>query len=67
MRDATYLREQAKLCLEIADQMSDRKIAEGLQAEAARYHAEAAGVETSERRELQHAPDLRSQPGRGPI
>ena len=30
MRDATYLREQAKLCLEIAGQMSDRKIADGL-------------------------------------
>jgi hypothetical protein len=67
MRDATYLREQAKLCLEIAGQMSDRKIADGLQAEATRYRAEAAEVDASERRELRHAPDVRSRPGRGPI
>ena len=56
MRDATYLRAQAKPCLEIAGQMSDNKVAEGLQAEPSRYHVEAAGVEISKRRELRHAP-----------
>jgi hypothetical protein len=36
MRDAQYLRAQAELCLELA------RPVENLQAEAARYHAEAA-------------------------
>jgi hypothetical protein len=45
MRDARYLRAQAELCLQIARQMSDRKAAEQLRADAARYHAEAAAIE----------------------
>jgi hypothetical protein len=49
MRDARYLRAQAELCLEIAREMSDRKPAENLRAEAARYHAEASQIEAAER------------------
>ena len=45
MRNAEYLRAQAEFCLEVARQMSDHKIVEKLQAEAARYHAEAVAVE----------------------
>ncbi len=45
MRNAQYLRAQADFCLEVARQMSDHKIVENLQAEAARYHAEAVEVE----------------------
>ena len=46
MRNAQYLRAQAEFCLEVARQMSDYKMVENLQAEAARYHAEAVEVET---------------------
>ena len=46
MRDARYLRAQAELCLEMARQMSDQRASENLRAEAARYHAEAAEIET---------------------
>jgi hypothetical protein len=46
MRNAQYLRAQAEFCLEVARQMSDYKMVEDLQAEAARYHAEAVEVET---------------------
>jgi hypothetical protein len=45
MRDAQHLRAQAELCLELALQMSDHKTVEGLQAEAARYRADAAEIE----------------------
>ena len=45
MCDARYLRAQAVLCLEIARQISDTKTIENLKAEAARYYAEAAGIE----------------------
>jgi hypothetical protein len=45
MRDAQHVRAQAELCLELARQMSDHKAVENLQAEAARYHAEAAEIE----------------------
>ena len=45
MRDAQHLRAQAELCLELARQISDHKAAENLQAEAVRYHAEAAEIE----------------------
>jgi hypothetical protein len=48
MRDARYLRAQAELCMEMASQMSDRKAAEKLRAEAARYHSEAAELEGME-------------------
>jgi hypothetical protein len=41
-----YLRAQADLCLEMARQVSDRATADNLRAEAARYHAEAAEIET---------------------
>jgi hypothetical protein len=46
MRDERYLRAQAEFCLEVASQMSDLKTAENLKAAAARYHAEAAEIET---------------------
>ena len=48
MRDASYLRTQAELCLEIARQMSDLKTAENLRLEAARYHDEAAALEAAQ-------------------
>ena len=46
MRDARYLRAQAQFCLEMAVQISDQATCEKLRAEAARYHAEAAEIET---------------------
>ena len=46
MRDARYLRAQAELFMEMARQMSDQTTSENLRAEAARYHAEAAEIET---------------------
>ena len=46
MRDARYLRAQAELCLEIARRISDQTSSDNLRAEAARYHAEAAEIET---------------------
>ena len=48
MRDARYLRSQAEWCLELARQMSDRKTADNLKAEAARYQAEALVIEERE-------------------
>ena len=48
MRDARYRRAQAELRLEIARQMSDPKAAEQLRADAARYHAAAAEIESME-------------------
>jgi hypothetical protein len=48
MRNAQYLRAQAEFCLEVARQMSDHKIVENLQAEAARYRAEAVDVEEAD-------------------
>ena len=48
MRDARYLRGQAEWCLELARQMSDRKTADNLKAEAARYQAEALVIEERE-------------------
>ena len=47
MRDAQYLRAQAEFCLEVASQISDHKTVENLQAEAARYRAEAAAIEAA--------------------
>jgi hypothetical protein len=44
--DARYLGAQADLCLEMARQVSDRATADNLRAEAARYHAAAAEIET---------------------
>ena len=48
MRNAQYLRAQAEFCLEVARQMSDHKMVENLQAEAARYHAEAVEIEAED-------------------
>jgi hypothetical protein len=45
MQDARYLRDQAKLCLEIARQMSDRQAAETLRMDAAQYFARATAIE----------------------
>ena len=47
MRKAQDCRDQAKLCLEIARQMSDRAAAESLKKTADQYHAEAVAIETS--------------------
>lgn len=54
MRDAAHLRAQAKLCLEIARQMSDHTAAKNLRTEAARYQEEAAEAEASEQSARQH-------------
>ena len=48
MRDARYLRAQADFCLQMARQMSDRKTADNLKAEAARYQTEALALEEGE-------------------
>ena len=53
MRDARYLRSQAEFCMEMARQMSDRKIADNLKSEAARYQAEAVALETGTHEEWQ--------------
>ena len=47
MLDAQHLRAQAEFCLEVASQISDHKTVENLQAEAARYRAEAAAIEAA--------------------
>jgi hypothetical protein len=58
MRDARYLRAQAVLCLEMACQVGDRAASDNLRAEAARYHAEAAEIETGVKtRELKEPPE----------
>jgi hypothetical protein len=56
MRNAQHLRAQGEFCLEVARQMSDHKIVENLQSEAARYHAEAVEVET------EHHPESEGDP-----
>ena len=48
MQDARYLRAQAALILQIADQMSDPKAAAKLRDEAAQYHARSAAIEEGE-------------------
>jgi hypothetical protein len=45
MQNAPYLRAQAALCLEIADQMSDPKSAAKMRADAAQYSQRAAEIE----------------------
>jgi hypothetical protein len=47
MEDAAYLRSQAELCLEIAQQMSDPLAARELRRKAARYLARATNAESS--------------------
>ncbi len=56
MRNAQYLRAQAEFCLEVARQMSDHKTVENLQAEAARYQAEAVDAETEDDQESKGIP-----------
>ena len=48
MRDAPYLRAEAEFCLELARQISDLKIVENLQQEAAGYQTEAAEFEAAQ-------------------
>jgi ABC-type Zn uptake system ZnuABC Zn-binding protein ZnuA len=55
MQDARYLRAQAHLCLNIANQLSDPEAAEKMRAQAARYHARAAEIEDPEKPTLSAA------------
>ena len=48
MRDAQYLRAQAKFCLEVASQISDLKTVENLQADAASRQSQAIADQTKE-------------------
>ena len=57
MRDAQYLRARAEFCLEVASQMNDQKTVENLYAEAARYHAKAAEIESAEQSGPKVIPD----------
>ena len=45
MQDAQYFRKHAALCLEIAQQMSDRQAAENLRTSAAHYFEMAAEID----------------------
>ena len=45
MRDAHYLRAQARLCLQIAQHISDARAAASLRLDAARYFAQAVQAE----------------------
>ena len=54
MQDARYLRAQARLCLEIASQLSDPKAAERLRAEAADYNGRAAETEEGQQPTLKN-------------
>jgi hypothetical protein len=45
MQDARYLRAQAALCLEIANELSDLKAAEKLRADATDYQRRAVELE----------------------
>jgi hypothetical protein len=45
MQDAQHFRDQAALCLEIAQQMSDRQAAENLRVSAAQYFEKAAELD----------------------
>ena len=51
--DAGYLRAQARRCLEIAQQMSDRNAADYLRTQAQHYHERAVQLETGQ--ELRNA------------
>ena len=59
MRDAQHLRAKAELCLKIAGQMSDRRAAKDLQAEAALHYAEAAEIEAGEQVGSKDTPERR--------
>lgn len=45
MQDAHYFRSQAELCLEMARQVSDRRLAESLRLDAAQYFLRATELE----------------------
>ena len=45
MQDARYFRSQAELCLEMARQVSDRRMAESLRLDAAQYFMRATELE----------------------
>ncbi len=45
-QDARYFRDQGTLCLEMARQVSDRQMAEGLRKEAAQYFVRAKELDT---------------------
>jgi hypothetical protein len=45
MQDAQYFRDQAALCLEMAQQMSDRQATEDLRVSAAQYFKKAAELD----------------------
>jgi len=63
MDDAAYLRSQADLCLRIAHQMSDPKVAEGLRVTAAQYLARAMDAEADAGAVA--APSFHGRTGRG--
>ena len=46
MQDARYLRSQAELCLQMAQTVSDGKVAENLRAAAAEYFSRASDAES---------------------
>ncbi len=48
MSEAQYFRSQAALCIEIANQISDRTQAENLRTEAANYLARAEQIEETQ-------------------
>jgi len=48
MQDAHYLRNQAELCLEMARQVSDRRLAESLRLDAAQYFMRATDLEANQ-------------------
>ena len=48
MADAAYFRDQANLCLEIARQISDGRVAQKLRSDAARYRAQADEIDELE-------------------
>ena len=45
MQDAHYFRSQAERCLEMARQVSDRRLAESLRLDAAQYFMRATEIE----------------------
>ena len=47
MQDARYFRSQAELCLELARQVSDRRMADSLRSDAAQYFLRATELETA--------------------
>jgi hypothetical protein len=56
VENATYLRSQARWCLQMASQMSDAKIAEGLHIKASQYFARAVAIESDVRARMPESP-----------